>query len=113
MNTTNLLDVYGTTASDIWAVGEAGTILRSLDGGTSWEPVPAPYEGSFFGLVPLADGQLLIHGLRGRAFRSTNGGAGWQPVATPVPTLNEYALMLLASLMAGFAGWKLRKRRAA
>ena len=40
-------------------------------------------------------------------------GGGAPVAATPVPTLNEYALMLLASLMAGFAGWKLRKRRAA
>ena len=40
-------------------------------------------------------------------------GGGTPVAATPVPTLSEYALMLLASLMAGFAGWKLRKRRAA
>jgi photosystem II stability/assembly factor-like uncharacterized protein len=87
-------------------VGEAGTILRSLDGGASWEPVPAPYEGSFFGLVPLVDGQLLVHGLRGRAFRSTNGGAGWQPVATPVPTLLMQGLRLRSGLvvLAGQSG---------
>ncbi len=71
----------------LFLVGEASTLLRSRDGGRSWESVPPPYDGSLFGLVPLADGQLLVHGLRGHVFRSTNGGAGWLPVETPVPTL--------------------------
>ena len=71
----------------LFLVGEASTLLRSRDGGRSWESVPPPYDGSLFGLVPLADGQLLVHGLRGHVFRSTNGGAGWLPVETPIPTL--------------------------
>jgi len=98
--------IVRTADGALFLVGEAGTILRSLDGGASWEPVPAPYEGSFFGLVPLADGQLLVHGLRGRAFRSTNGGAGWQPVATPVPTLLMHGLRLRNGLvvLAGQSG---------
>jgi hypothetical protein len=40
-------------------------------------------------------------------------GGGAPVAATPVPTLNEYALMLLATLVAGFAAWKSRKREAA
>ncbi|MFT3828881.1 MAG: YCF48-related protein [Opitutaceae bacterium] len=87
-------------------VGEAGTLLRSRDGGHNWEPVPPPYEGSLFGVVSLADGQLLAHGLRGHVFRSNNGGAGWQPVATPVPTLLMHGLRLRSGLviLAGQSG---------
>ncbi|MBK8478962.1 MAG: hypothetical protein IPL39_22545 [Opitutaceae bacterium] len=86
--------------------GEAGTLLRSLDGALSWEPVPPPYDGSLFGLVALADGQLLVHGLRGHVFRSTNGGAGWLPVATSVPTLLMHGLRLRNGLvvLAGQSG---------
>lgn len=90
----------------LFLVGEAGTLLRSRDGGQNWDPVPPPYEGSLFGLVALADGQLLVHGLRGHVFRSNNGGAGWQPVPTPVPTLLMQGLRLRNGLvvLAGQSG---------
>lgn len=35
---------------------------------------------------------------------------GAPPAAASIPTLNEYALLLLASLVAGFGTWQLRKR---
>ena len=90
----------------LFLVGEASTLLRSRDGGRSWESVPPPYDGSLFGLVPLADGQLLVHGLRGHVFRSTNGGAGWLPVETPVPTLLMQGVRLRNGLvvLAGQSG---------
>ena len=62
--------------------GEAGTLLRSLDNGVSWERVETPYPGSFFGAVGAADGSLLIFGLRGNVFRSTDEGANWTAIAT-------------------------------
>ena len=66
----------------LFIAGEAGTLLRSTDTGKSWALVPADYEGSFFGLLPLADGGLIVHGLRGRLFRSEDGGAGWEDLST-------------------------------
>ncbi len=90
----------------LFLVGEAGTLLRSRDGGLGWEPVPPPYEGSLFGLVALADGQLLVHGLRGHVFRSSNGGAGWLPVGISVPTLLMHGVRLRNGLvvLAGQSG---------
>jgi hypothetical protein len=38
--TQNLLGVWGTSASDVWAVGENGTIVHSTDG-ASWAGVPS------------------------------------------------------------------------
>lgn len=60
--------------------GEAGTLLRSGDGGTQWEKLASPYPGSFFGLLPLAQGGVLAFGMRGNIFRSDNRGATWQAV---------------------------------
>jgi photosystem II stability/assembly factor-like uncharacterized protein len=60
--------------------GEAGTLLRSGDGGTQWEKLASPYPGSFFGLLPLAQGGVLAFGMRGNIFRSVNRGATWQAV---------------------------------
>jgi photosystem II stability/assembly factor-like uncharacterized protein len=68
-------------AGTLLVAGEAGTLLRSIDDGDSWERVSTPYPGSFFGAVAAADGGLLVFGLRGNVFRSTDEGATWNSVA--------------------------------
>lgn len=77
--------LYGMTRSvsgTLLIVGEAGTLLRSVDGGASWDRPDAPYLGSFFGTTAGHDDSLLAFGLRGNVFRSTDQGESWTPVAT-------------------------------
>lgn len=62
--------------------GEAGTLLRSGDGGAHWEKLASPYTGSFFGLLPLAQGGTLAFGMRGNIFRSDDRGTSWQAAAS-------------------------------
>lgn len=50
-------------------VGEAGGVARSADEGLTWTRLASPYEGSFFGALPLGDKGALILGLRGNLFR--------------------------------------------
>jgi photosystem II stability/assembly factor-like uncharacterized protein len=87
----NLLDnpdkyhLYGITrsaAGTLLLAGEAGTLLRSLDDGATWERIESPYPGSFFGAVATGDGGLLVFGLRGNVFRSADEGASWVAVDT-------------------------------
>ena len=52
----------------LFIAGEAGQLYRSDDRGASWRVLPSPYEGSFFGLVPI----------RG------DGPAGLWPARSPV-----------------------------
>lgn len=62
--------------------GEAGTLLRSGDGGGNWEVLASPYAGSYFGLQPLPDGAVLVYGMRGKVFRSDDQGNSWKAVET-------------------------------
>jgi photosystem II stability/assembly factor-like uncharacterized protein len=78
----HLYGIARSTAGTLLVVGEAGTMLRSLDGGDSWKRVDTPYPGSFFGAVAAADGGLLAFGLRGNIYRSTDEGVSWSAVAT-------------------------------
>jgi photosystem II stability/assembly factor-like uncharacterized protein len=81
----NKYHFYGiarSSAGTLLLAGEAGTLLRSLDDGATWERVVTPYQGSFFGTVAPSDGSLLIFGLRGNVFRSTDEGASWIDVDT-------------------------------
>jgi len=65
----------------LYIAGEQGSLWRSTDGGGSFVAVPTSYRGSWFGMVGLRDGGLLLFGLRGNAYRSVEHGAAWQPVA--------------------------------
>lgn len=71
----------------LYVAGESGTLLRSADAGVSWTPLDAPYEGSFYGVLPLDRHRLLAHGLRGQVHLSSDDGKTWERVATPQPLL--------------------------
>ena len=66
----------------LYIAAEAGMIYRSADGGGSWDELPSPYEGSFFGVLPLDEDALLLFGLQGHLFRSEDAGETWTAVQT-------------------------------
>ncbi len=66
--------------------GEAGTILRSADAGTTWQKVTSPYAGSYFGVQPLSGTQVMIYGMRGKLLRSDDDGTSFTEVTVPVAT---------------------------
>jgi photosystem II stability/assembly factor-like uncharacterized protein len=61
---------------------EAGRLFRSDDDGVSWRELPSPYDGSFYGILPLDGEALLVFGLRGNLFRSDDGGRNWKQIET-------------------------------
>jgi photosystem II stability/assembly factor-like uncharacterized protein len=60
--------------------GEAGTLMRSTDGGEKWTALKSPYEGSYFGILGLKNGSVIAYGMRGNAYRSDDNGEHWQRV---------------------------------
>lgn len=90
----------------LYIAAEAGHLYRSGDRGETWQALPAPYEGSFFGVLPLSDGALLAFGLRGKLFRSADHGASWSAVASGTEATLMAGLELADGrvLVAGLAG---------
>ncbi len=78
----------------LYMAGEAGTIFRSDDGGLSWIELPSPYEGSFFGVLPLDEDTVLLFGLRGHLFRSEDAGESWQELETGTVAMLTDGLLL-------------------
>jgi photosystem II stability/assembly factor-like uncharacterized protein len=78
----HLYDIARSSRGVLLVAGEAGTLLRSLDDGNTWQRIESIYPGSFFGAVAAKDGSLLTFGLRGNVFRSDDDGANWLPVDT-------------------------------
>jgi photosystem II stability/assembly factor-like uncharacterized protein len=87
----------------LYLAGEHGTLLRSADSGATWQSIASPYEGSFYGIVPLDAQTLLAHGLRGRLYRSADDGRTWQMIAVATPSLLSTALKLKSGSLL-FAG---------
>jgi len=66
----------------LYIAAESGTVFRSDDKGESWISLPSPYQGSFFGTLPLENDALLLFGLRGNLFRSEDAGNSWSRITT-------------------------------
>ena len=93
---------------DAWlAVGEQGLMLRSTDGGNSFQRLPSPYKGSFFVAELMSEQDIVVAGLRGNVWRSGDAGGSWTQVAAPMPAsitasvLTPDGALLLAN-QAGF-----------
>ena len=78
----NLYGLFAARDGRLFACAEHGTVLRSADGGRSWQMLETGYRGSLWTGVELADGTLLVGGLRGTLLRSTDGGTSWTPLQT-------------------------------
>lgn len=78
----------------LYIAAEAGTIYRSDDQGLTWTSLDSPYEGSFFGTLPLGGDTLLIFGLRGNLFRSDDAGETWQKITTDTKAILNSGLRL-------------------
>lgn len=70
--------------STVFIVGEHGVLFRSLDKGMTWSSLASPFDGSFFGVAPIAPDMVLIFGLQGRLFASSDQGGQWRQVQTGV-----------------------------
>ena len=66
----------------LYLAAESGHLYRSDDTGVTWTTLPSPYEGSFFGLLPLDGDAVLAFGMRGHLYRSENAGADWTEIPT-------------------------------
>ncbi len=54
----------------LFIAGEKSLMAWSRDKGESWQMLNSPYNGTFFGAVPLATRGVLVYGLRGRVYVS-------------------------------------------
>jgi photosystem II stability/assembly factor-like uncharacterized protein len=84
----------GASGSRLYIAAEAGHLYRSDDAGKTWTELPSPYEGSFFGILPLDGESLLAYGLRGHLFRSDDGGHSWRQITLSTDAMLNDAIRL-------------------
>lgn len=76
----NLYGLFAARDGRLFACAEQGKVMRSADGGRSWQVLDTGYRGSLWAGLELQDGSLLVGGLRGTLLRSVDGGASWTPL---------------------------------
>ena len=90
----------------LYIAAEGGQLYRSDDRGAHWRALPSPYEGSFFGLVPIRGDGLLAFGLRGHLFKSADAGESWTSLSTGTTAMltDGVAINDLRVVIGGLAG---------
>ncbi len=63
-----------------WAVGQAGTILRTTDGGKQWLRVSPPAQDDLTHVTAASGNAATVTTRDGRRFATTDGGKTWQAV---------------------------------
>lgn len=78
----SLRGVCAVSGEVAWASGSGGTLLRTLDGGATWQSIPAPGPGGIdFRDVHALDAQrawVMVAGTPATVFYTPDGGATWQ-----------------------------------
>jgi photosystem II stability/assembly factor-like uncharacterized protein len=76
-------NIYGATlaGSSIYVAEELGFLLRSDDGGSSFNLVTSPDPSTFFGILGTKQNSILAFGVAGEVFRSVNRGQTWSQSA--------------------------------
>jgi len=90
--TQNLRSIAFSSVNTCIAVGDAGTILRSSDGGITWTIISSPVADALRG-VSLRGSIGLAVGISGRMIRSTDSGLSWVEL-TRQTTRNLYCVSI-------------------
>lgn len=78
-----LNDVAFAPPNHYWAVGEAGIVLHSQDGGRNFELQPGPVPRADLYAVDFWDERVgMVVGAHGRAYFTDDGGQSWYDVST-------------------------------
>jgi len=76
-----LFVVHAVSSDIVWAAGEGGQVVRTVNGGFDWEPRPVPANPSISAIFAIDDQLCVVGDRAGRLWRTTNGGFSWLQVA--------------------------------
>jgi photosystem II stability/assembly factor-like uncharacterized protein len=74
----NLFHIFADRSGTLFIAAEQGLVLRSRDGGATWEYRRTGNKGSLWTGTSSADGTVFVGGLLGHLYRSRDGGDTWE-----------------------------------
>jgi photosystem II stability/assembly factor-like uncharacterized protein len=90
----SLSDVFFLNDNVGWIAGLSGTILKTTDGGHTWEGLsnPLPAVVSMYSIFFIDENIGFTGGYNDLFLKSTDGGANWTPIQLPVIEGNVYSI---------------------
>jgi len=76
----NLFHIFADRSGTLFIAAEQGLVLRSRDGGATWEYRQMGNKGSLWTGTASADGGIFVGGLLGHLYRSRDGGDTWAAI---------------------------------
>lgn len=76
----NLFHIFASPSGMLFIAAEQGMVLRSRDGGATWEYRQTGNKGSLWTGTACADGTIFVGGLLGHLYRSRDGGDTWSAI---------------------------------
>jgi photosystem II stability/assembly factor-like uncharacterized protein len=75
-------NLYATSVidSDIYIVGESGSVFCSTDNGNRFPMITPPSEVTLFGILGTRAGSIVVFGVAGVCFRTTDKGNSWSAI---------------------------------
>jgi len=83
----NLFDVWAVDENTVWAVGDNNVIIKTMDGGITWNRIAAPSKRSEVELTSISiinATNIWISGSGGTVYNSKDGGNSWNSVHSDV-----------------------------
>ena len=91
--TGNSLNAVKLISEDVgWAVGHAGAILKTNDGGASWESKTSEIKSELIDVSFINVNIGWVIGANGIILKTTNGGTNWTPQTSGVSHLSAKCL---------------------
>ena len=85
----SLLGISAPSPTICYAVGAAGTILKTTDGGTSWVSLSSGVSADFYAVTFTDVNTGYAVGNSGAAVKTVNGGTSWVPINIPAGDYRE------------------------
>ena len=76
----HLFQIFAGPDGLAFVAAEAGSLLRTTDGGRSWKAIQTDNKGSFWTGLVQKDGSVITAGMRGHVYRSGDKGLTWTAV---------------------------------
>ncbi|MBS1518966.1 MAG: T9SS type A sorting domain-containing protein [Bacteroidetes bacterium] len=89
----NLYDIEFLNEKTGWAVGDAGVVIKTTNGGTNWINIPNPsnqYGGLMWSIQPIDSEYVYATAGYDFIMKSTNGGANWNVLSGVNGSISGY-----------------------
>lgn len=101
----NLNDIKFIDINTGWAVGNAGVVLKTTNGGTNWVSIYTGYNLSNYSLQLLTENTLYIGCYNSKYIKSSNGGVNWVSVSTSTNNNGYIGSIHFLSEVTGYVSW--------